>query len=221
MHKGHRDRVKNRFLNEGLDHFEDHQVLEFLLFYSIPVRDTNELAHTLIRRYGSLSAVFEADVEDLMTVPGIGKNSAVLLSLIPSLSRRYFKDKWGDKPQLNSSSKAGEYLISLFAGRSYEFFYLICLDAQNRVNHAALIHEGTIDQAAVYPRLIVEAALRHQSHSVILSHNHPGGTLRPSASDIEVTKIIKNALDPISIRVIDHIIVAGDRYFSFADNDMI
>lgn len=221
MHKGHRDRVKNRFLNEGLDHFEDHQVLEFLLFYSIPVRDTNELAHTLIRRYGSLSAVLEADVEDLMTVPGIGKNSAVLLSLIPSLSRRYFKDKWGDKPQLNSSSKAGEYLISLFAGRSYEFFYLICLDAQNRVNHAALIHEGTIDQAAVYPRLIVEAALRHQSHSVILSHNHPGGTLRPSASDIEVTKIIKNALDPISIRVIDHIIVAGDRYFSFADNDMI
>ena len=113
MHKGHRDRVKNRFLNEGLDHFEDHQVLEFLLFYSIPVRDTNELAHTLIRRYGSLSAVLEADVEDLMTVPGIGKNSAVLLSLIPSLSRRYFKDKWGDKPQLNSSSKAGEYLISL------------------------------------------------------------------------------------------------------------
>lgn len=221
MHRGHRERVKNRFLNEGLDSFEDHQVLELLLFYSIPMRDTNEIAHTLIKQYGSLSAVLEADVADLMTVPGIGKNSAVFLSLMPSIARRYFKDRWGDKPQLNSTTKAGEYLVSLFAGRSYELFYIICLDAQNRVNHAALVHEGTIDQATVYPRLVVEAALRHQSHSVLISHNHPGGTLRPSAADIEVTKLIKSALEPISIRVLDHIIVAGDRYFSFADSGLI
>lgn len=221
MHTGHRERVKNRFINEGLDNFEDHQVLELLLFYSIPVKDTNEIAHALIRRYGSLSAVLEADVADLMTIPGIGKNSAVFLSMLPSISRRYFKDRWGDKPQLNSTTRAGKYLVSLFAGRSYELFYIICLDAQNRVNHAALVHEGTIDQAAVYPRVVVETALRHQSHSVMIAHNHPGGTLRPSAADIEVTRLVKSALEPISIRVLDHIIVAGDGYFSFADKGII
>jgi DNA repair protein RadC len=134
VHTGHRDRVKNRFLREGLDSFEQHQVLELLLFYSIPRRDTNKLAHTLIKKYGTLSAVFEADPMDLMTVPGIGKNSAVLLSLIPSLARVYFKDKWGNKPKLNSTTRAGEYLVSLFSGRLYEVFYVICLDAQNRVN---------------------------------------------------------------------------------------
>ncbi|NMA96247.1 MAG: DNA repair protein RadC [Clostridiales bacterium] len=221
MHRGHRDRVKNRFLNEGLDGFEDHQILELLLFYSIPMRDTNELAHMLIDRYGSLSGVLEADVADLMTIPGIGKNSAVFLSLMPSVARRYFKDRWRDKPQIASTTKAGEYLISLFAGRLYELFYIICLDAQNRVNHAALVHEGTIDQAAVYPRLIVETALRHQSHSVLIAHNHPGGSLKPSAADIEVTNQIKRALEPISIRILDHIIVAGDKYFSFADSGLI
>lgn len=221
MHTGHRDRVKNRFLREGLDSFEQHQVLELLLFYSIPRRDTNKLAHTLINKYGSLSAVFEADPVDLMTVPGIGKNSAVLLSLIPSLARVYFKDKWGNKPKLNSTTKAGEYLVSLFSGRLYEVFYVICLDAQNRVNHSCLVHEGTIDQAPVYPRLIVEAALRHQARSVILAHNHPGGTLEPSAADLSVTGEIAAALETISVNVLDHIIVAGDSYISFADRGLL
>jgi DNA repair protein RadC len=221
LHQGHRQRLKDRFLNEGLDGFEDHQILELLLFFAIPYKDTNELAHSLLKRYGSLSAVFEADAHDLMTVPGIGPNSAVLLSLIPHLSRIYFKDKWGDKPQLNTSTKAGEYTIALLAGRMYEVFYVICLDAQNRVNHAALVHEGTIDQAPIYPRLIVETALRHKSNSVILAHNHPGGSLNPSTADIEATKVIKNALGAISINVVDHVIVAGDRYFSFADAGLI
>lgn len=221
MHTGHRDRVKNRFLREGLDSFEQHQVLELLLFYSIPRRDTNKLAHTLIKKYGTLSAVFEADPMDLMTVPGIGKNSAVLLSLIPSLARVYFKDKWGNKPKLNSTTRAGEYLVSLFSGRLYEVFYVICLDAQNRVNHSCLVHEGTIDQAPVYPRLIVEAALRHQARSVILAHNHPGGTLEPSAADLSVTGEIAAALETISVKVLDHIIVAGDSYISFADRGLL
>jgi DNA repair protein RadC len=221
VHTGHRDRVKNRFLREGLDSFEQHQVLELLLFYSIPRRDTNKLAHTLIKKYGTLSAVFEADPMDLMTVPGIGKNSAVLLSLIPSLARVYFKDKWGNKPKLNSTTRAGEYLVSLFSGRLYEVFYVICLDAQNRVNHSCLVHEGTIDQAPVYPRLIVEAALRHQARSVILAHNHPGGTLEPSAADLSVTGEIAAALETISVKVLDHIIVAGDSYISFADRGLL
>ena len=221
MHEGHRQRLKGRFLNEGLDNFEDHQILELLLFFCIPRKDTNEIAHDLLERYGSLSAVFEADAKDLMSVQGIGNNASLLLSLIPSISRAYFKDKWGNKPKLDSSYKAGEYVISLLSGRLYEVFYVICLDAQNRVNYAALVHEGTIDQAPIYPRLIVETALRHQSNSVILAHNHPGGTLRPSEADISATKVIKDSLEPISISVHDHIIVAGDKYFSFADSGLL
>ena len=221
LHTGHRKRLKNRFLEEGLDSFEPHQVLELLLFFSIPRRDTNEIAHKLLKKFGSLSGVFEADIKELVKVEGIGENSAFLISMIPQLSRRYLNDKWRDKPELNSSSKAGEYAISLFAGRTYEVFYVICLDAQNRVNYAALVHEGTINEAPIYPRIIVETALRHKANSVILAHNHPGGSLNPSRGDIEATKVIKNALESISIKVVDHIIVCGERYVSFAERGLL
>ncbi|AUG57775.1 RadC family protein [Acetivibrio saccincola] len=221
MHTGHRKRLKKRFLEEGLDSFEPHQVLELLLFFSIPRRDTNEIAHRLLKRFGSLSGVFEADIKDLMEVNGIGENSAFLISMIPQLSRRYLNDRWRDKPQLNSSSKAGNYAVSLFAGRTYEVFYVICLDAQNRVNYAALVHEGTINEAPIYPRIIVETALRHKANSVILAHNHPGGSLNPSRGDVEATKVIKNALESISIKVVDHIIVCGEKYVSFAERGLL
>lgn len=204
-----------------MDNFEPHQVLELILFYSIPRKDTNEIAHELLKKYGSISRVFEADIRDLMKTPGVGENTAFILSMVPSLSRRYFKDKWGTKPVIDSSTTAGQYAVSLFAGRMYEAFYLICLDSQNRVNFPELIQEGTINESPVYPRLIVEAALRHQSNSVILAHNHPGGSMKPSQADIEVTERIRTALEAISIHVIDHIIVAGDKYVSFAEKGLL
>lgn len=221
MHEGHRRRLKERFLKEGLDSFEKHQVLELLLFFSIPRKDTNEIAHELLNKYGSLSGVFEADPKDLANTPGIGESSALLLALIPDLSRRYFNDKWRDKPELNSSTKAGQYAVTLFSGRPYEVFYIISLDAQNRVNYAQVVHEGTINEAPVYPRLIVEAALRHKANSVILAHNHPGGSLNPSRADIEATNRIKTALEAISISVVDHIIVCGGKYVSFAERGLL
>ena len=141
--------------------------------------------------------------------------------MIPQMSRKYLNKKWGEKLLINSSTKSGEYAVSLFVGRTYEAFYVLCLDAQNRINNSALVHEGTINEAPVYPRLIVETALRHQANSVILAHDHPGGSLRPSSADIEVTKKIINALGAISIKVIDHIIVAGDKYYSFAEKGLI
>jgi DNA repair protein RadC len=192
-----------------------------MLFYSIPMKDTNELAHRMINEFGSLSGLFEAHPEEIVKRCNVTHNTAILVSMVPSLARRYFKDKWGDKPLLNSSSKAGEFAVSLFAGRTYEAFFVICLDSQNRVNHAALVHEGTINEAPVYPRIIAETALRHQANSVILAHNHPGGTLQPSIADIEVTKRIKAALEAMSISVVDHIIVAGEVYASFAEKGLI
>jgi DNA repair protein RadC len=187
----------------------------------VPRKDTNELAHTLLKKYGSLSAVFEAEPHDLAKTPGMGMHSAIMLSIIPSVARVYLKNKWGDRPRLCNTTEAGKYLISLFAGEKYEAFYLICLDAQNRVNYNALIHEGTIDQAAIYPRIIVEAAIRHQAYSVILAHNHPGGSINPSLHDIETTKEIVNALKTIAVAVMDHVIVAGDQFYSFAENELI
>ena len=221
LHDGHRKRIKARYLVEGLDSFPDHQVLEMLLFYCIPMKDTNELAHKMIREFGSLAGLMEADANDICTRCSVSENVAILVSVIPSLARRYVKGKWGDKPVLNSSTKAGEYATTLFVGRTYEAFYLICLDSQNRVNYAALVHEGTINEAPVYPRIIVETALRHQSNAVILAHNHPGGTMQPSKADIEVTKQIAATLEGISIQVADHIIVAGDRYFSFVEHNLL
>lgn len=221
MHEGHRKRLKERFLKEGLDSFEPHQILELILFFSIPRKDTNEIAHDLLEKYGSLSGVFEAEFKELIKMPWIGESSAILLTLIPDLARRYMNDKWRDKPELNSSTKAGQFAVTLFAGRQYEAFFVICLDAQNKVNYAELVHEGTINEAPVYPRLIVESALRHNANSVILSHNHPGGSLSPSKADIEATERICSALDGISIKVVDHIIVCGNNFTSMAEKGLI
>jgi DNA repair protein RadC len=221
MHEGHREKLKQRFLKEGLNAFEDHQVLEMLLFYTIPRRDTNEMAHRLLNKYGTLESLFDASPEDLMQKGGVTPNTAIFLSMVPQLARKYMLIKQGKRPVLDSSVKAGNYVISLFIGKNYEAFYVICLNSQNKINHTALVHEGTINEAPVYPRLIVETALRYKASSVILAHNHPGGSLKPSNADIEVTKKICNALKTISINVIDHMICAGNAYFSFAEQGLL
>jgi DNA repair protein RadC len=221
MHEGHREKLKQRFIKEGLNAFEDHQVLELLLFYTIPRRDTNEIAHRLLNKYGTLESLLDASPEDLMRNGGVTPNTAIFLSMIPQLARKYMLIKQGKKPVLDSSVKAGNYVISLFIGKTYEAFYVICLNSQNKVNYTALVHEGTINEAPVYPRLIVETALRHKASSVILAHNHPGGSLKPSNADIEVTRKICDALKTISINVIDHMICAGNAYFSFAEQGLL
>jgi DNA repair protein RadC len=221
LHAGHRQRVRDRYLSEGLDAFKDHEVLELLLFYCMPKRDTNPVAHAMLREYGSLSGLFEADPRDIERRCGLSIATAILLTMAGPLTRRYLKQRWGDRPILGTSARAGEFAVSLFAGRPYEVFYVICLDAQNRVNHAALVHEGTLNEAPVYPRLIVEAALRHKANSIILSHNHPGGSLLASGPDLDVTRRIRSALTPISIPVVDHIIVAGERYASLAEQGLL
>lgn len=220
-HKGHREKLKQRFIEEGLGSFADHQVLEMLLFYTIPRKDTNEMAHRLLEKFGTLESLFDASPEELMRKGDVTRNTAVFLSMIPELARRYMIIKQGKKPILDSSSKAGEFVKSLFIGKNYEAFYVCCLNSQNQLNYAALVHEGTINEAPVYPRLIVETALRYQASSVILAHNHPGGSQRPSGADIEVTRKICDALKTISITVIDHMIAAGDSYYSFAENGLL
>ncbi len=221
IHTGHRKRLKERFIREGIDYFEEHQILELLLFYGIPRKDTNEIAHGLINEFKDLAGVLDAKVEDLQKVEGVGESAATLLTLMAPLSRRYQSCKFKGKHQLNSSQKAGEFAMHLFTDLPYECFYLICLNNQNQVRHAVKTFEGTINEAAVYPRLVVETALKHRASSVILAHNHPGGSIKPSQGDIQVTKRIKEALDAIDIKVVDHIIVGDNRYYSFAEDRLV
>ena len=219
IHLGHRDRLRSRFLEEGLDGFEDHQVLELLLFQAIPRGDTNPIAHRLITRFGSLAAVLEADPTDLATVDGVGQRAAAFLSMIPAVTRRYFHDRVaGDRAQLATSEAVAEYVVPLMAGRSEEVFYVLCLDTQCRVQYAAVVSEGTVKDAHVHPRHVVEAALRHRAASVVLAHNHPAGTAKPSKHDHRLTETLVQALGPLEIRVLDHIIVAGEDWYSFARN---
>ena len=216
LQKGHRERFRERYLKEGLDNFEDHQVLELLLFQAIPRLDTNPVAHMLMQKFGSLSAVLEADPKDLAVVEGVGVKAAAFLGMIPQVTRRYFLDriKHTRKP-LNTSEAAAEYLVPLMAGRSEEVFYVICLDSQLRILYPALISEGTVKDAYVHPRHVVEAAVRHKAASVILAHNHPAGSLRPSHHDHAITKRLVQALGGIDIKVVDHVIVAGEQFYSF------
>lgn len=217
VHRGHRRRVRHRFLEEGLDGFEHHQVLELLLFFAIPRRDTNELAHMLLRRYGSFSGVLDADPKDLADSEGIGEAAATLLSLVPAVARRYQHDRCELREcSLNSSEKAAEFIVPLMAGRTDEVFYVLCLDTQLRVIVPALVGHGSVSQAHVEPRHVVEATLRHKSHAVILAHNHPTGSARPSTADHRVTQTLVDALGLIGIRVLDHLIVAGENWFSFS-----
>lgn len=222
IHEGHRKRIKDRFLKEGgMENFEDHQVLEMLLFFTTPRKDTNPLAHELIRSYGSLSAVLEADVKDLMKIKGVTENTAFMLSSIPSVIRAYSKDKLREKPALDNIPAIKEYTKSLFIGRFYEAFYVICLDIKKRVNFVALINSGTLDETSVYIRIILETALRHKADSVIFAHNHPGGSATPSMEDINLTNKATSALNAASISVADHIIVSEEYSYSFLENNML
>lgn len=221
IHEGHRQRVRNRYLKEGGSAFENHQLLELILFSCIPMKDTNELAHNLLREFGSLSMLLEADPRDIMRRCKITEKVAVFLSAQYELMKRCYNEKWEEKPVLDSSPLVGEYTISLLKYTKYERFYVICLDSQNRLINSVMIAEGTVDEATVYIRKVVEAVLQHQASSVILAHNHPGGSLDPTEEDVATTNRIVMALNLIEVTVMDHIIVADNLYFSFAENEMI
>ncbi len=220
-HGGHRQRMKERFIEQGLEGFAPHEALELLLFYAIPQKDVNPLAHTLIDRFGSFSNVLEAPVSELSTIPGIGPSTAAFITLIPHLARYYARSKAKPKQVLTNVQAAGEFCVSLFHGRANETFILIGLDIGARVIAEIVIASGTIDESTVYPRRVAQAVLNAHAHSVILTHNHPGGTLAPSPDDIETTRQIAVLLSSFDVNVLDHIIVADDHYYSFNQNGLI
>lgn len=220
--KGHRQRLRDRYINAGLENLKDHEVLEMLLYYVYARADTNRIAHALIARFGELSAVFDASADALQEVSGVGEQAAVLLNMQPALLRRYHHAKIKrDKPVLNTSINVANYLRSLLIARTQEAFYLLCLDSRLRVNFPALVSLGTVKEAYVHPRKVVELALRHNASSVILAHNHPSGHLEASEPDKVLTKRLVQVLGLIGIPVLDHIIVADNKTLSFAEQGIM
>ncbi|MBQ7492222.1 MAG: DNA repair protein RadC [Clostridia bacterium] len=220
VHDGHRQRMIQRFLQEGLDGFEEHQILEMLLFYSIPRRDTNETAHRLIDAFGSLSGVLDAPYQELLNVTGIGENTAAMLKLLPALTRVYQSAAVKDI-RINSSAAAGEYLLPRFIGRRDEAVFLVCLDVKGQVLSCNLLHEGSVNSAEVNIRKIMSTVLKYNAVNVILAHNHPGGVALPSDEDLATTRRIRDALAPMDVTLVDHIIVAGGDYVSLADSGFL
>ena len=221
LHAGHRQRLKEQCLENGFDGLPSHQVLELLLFYAMPYKDTNELAHRLLDRFGSFAGVVNADYQELLQVNGVGPNTACLLALLPEFFRRYQLDMFGKRPRIADRQQLAEYAQALLAGKHYEAMYIVCMDAQRRVTGAPVLGEGTLSEVVVYPRNTVEMALRYQAKYVVLAHNHPGGTLRPSSADVQLTDQLRAVLRAVGITVLDHVIVAGDGYYSFADHGLI
>ena len=218
IHDGHREGLRERFLEHGLDHFQDHNVLEFLLSFCIPRVDTNPVAHRLLDKFGTLSAVFDAPIEDLLAVQGVGKNTAVFLKAIPQISRRYEISKFGSHKILDSTKKAGAFLIPRFYAEQDEVVYLVCLDAKCKVLNCQQLARGSVNSTNVNVRRIVERALVYNASHVILAHNHPSGIALPSPEDKVTTRRIQEALAPVGITLMDHIIVADGDFVSLADS---
>lgn len=219
IHKDHRKRVRARFIQEGnLDSFEYHQILELILFYAIPRRDTNELAHYLISEYGSFHELLNAKPEELMKRCSISESAAVLITMIPCIARRYLYSVWKSENSkvVTSLSTASECFTSLLAGKPFESFYMLCLDINKRLKKVVKISDGNHSSSPVYVENVVSSALLHSTSFVIIGHNHPSQTKKPSGSDVDITQNIKRALEPLGIKMLDHIIVCGEENYSFA-----
>lgn len=218
VHKGHRERLKARFLETGLDSFTDVQALELLLFYAIPQKDTNPIAHALLDRFGSLSQVLDAPLEALKKVPGISDHSASLLRLVTELARFYQVDSAQRTEVLTSLDACGRYLVPRFFGRKVETVFLLCLDAKCKVLCCREIGEGSVNAASISVRKVVEAALSANATSVVLAHNHPSGVALPSTDDVQTTRRIAAALSAVEVKLIDHIVVAEGDFISMVQS---
>lgn len=218
IHDGHRQRLKDRFLREGLDNFEELYVLELLLFYAIPRKDTNPAAHALLERFGSLTGVFGATVEELEKVPGISHNAATLLRLVHQTGR-YYQVKRAETGQiLRTIEQCGNYLIPHFYGRENETVFLLCLDAKCKVLGCKLVGEGSVNSANIPIRRVVEIALNTNATTVILAHNHPSGLAIPSADDVQTTLRVARAMEAVEITLADHIVVADSDFVSMVQS---
>lgn len=212
VHEGHRQRLKNKFIENGFQGFEPHNILELLLFYSIPRKDTNEIAHNLINRFGSLKNVFNASYNELMTVDGIKENSATLIKMVPQIAKEYVNSSLAKNAIFNNANSIGEYFINKYMGEKHEIVYIMLLSNKFELLSVEKIHEGSVSSAHVSTRKILEYVVKHNASMVVLAHNHPEGTVCPSMNDITTTANLMAALDACEVKFVEHFIIAGNEF---------
>ena len=217
----HRERLKSKFIDSGLDALLDYEALELLLSFSILRRDVKPLAKDLLREFGSIKGVMDAELSALVRIKGITMHTAILIKLAKDIGALYLKDKAGEKIQISCTAELLNYCKMSFGGLKDERFCIISLNAQNRVIEMDIIQEGIVNQAVVYPRKVLECCLKRKASSIILVHNHPSGHVRPSEADIRLTKPIQDTAKVMDIAVHDHIIIGDNATFSFREEGII
>ena len=216
LHKGHRERLRNRVKKESLINFEDYQVLEYILTFVIPQKDTNPLAHRLINTFGSISKVLEANVEELKKVDGIGDVTAMFLNSYLGVMYHYEKDKSTKDIIIDTPKKASAYFNALLKHNKKEEVYLACLDKNFRLVYTTTLKTGDENKVSITPRNILDIVIRHNASNIIICHNHPNGSPNPSSEDIKFTHDLTLSLILGDIKLLDHIVIGKSGYFSFA-----
>lgn len=219
MHDGHRERMRKKLTENDDAAFYDHELLEMLLYSTIPQRDTNPLAHSLIEEFGSFSAVFDASYEELLKVKGIGVTSATLLKLIPRVAESYLNDKNSFNGEvIRNGDDAFNYVLPKYVKLTEEMSSALFLSNAGKVLGWEKLGGGTVNVTEIPVRKLVSQSLKYNATQAILFHNHPSGIAVPSKSDVITTRNIIEALKPISVKLVDHIVIAGRDYVSMASS---
>lgn len=216
IHKGHRDKVKKRYYESGMNGMPDHNILELLLFFGIPQKDTNPIAHELINKFGSFSGVLEAKMSDLQSVKGMTESAACLLTMILPVYKRYVNDLHKKKRKFETTKEIADYLRPLYLDTQNERIYVLCFDKDERLIACRAATEGTRGHTSFDCNTLASIILEVKAKKVILSHNHPNGTLSPSEDDIAVTETAREFLSYLGVQLLDHIIITDKSYFSMA-----
>jgi DNA repair protein RadC len=220
-HLGHRKRLKERYEKAGMEGLQDYEILELLLFYAIPQGDVKARAKELLKRFGSLKGVLDADLKALREVPGIGGHSSLFFRVVRDVRTLYLRQGAELKDQISSTKELIDYCLASMGGLKDEHFAVIYLNARNRIIQVETIQEGIVNQAVVYPRKVLEKALKHKASAIILVHNHPSGHVRPSDADIRLTRVLQDAARVMDIVLHDHLIVGENRFFSFREEGIL
>jgi len=219
--EGHRKRLREKFIKSGLKGFHDYEIVELLLSLGTPRKDCKQQAKEAIKKFKTLRGVLEAPPEELQQIDGIGAHSAFGIKLMQAVAREFLKEKIIDKPIYKSSQEIFDYLYHSMRDLKKELFKVIYLNSQNQIIETEDLFEGTINSSSISPREVIESAIKYNAASLIFVHNHPSGNPEPSQSDKEITRDLVYAGSIMRIRVLDHIIIGNNRYFSFAGEGLI
>jgi DNA repair protein RadC len=220
-HEGHRKRLREKFLKSGLSGFHDYEIVELLLSLGTPRRDCKPAAKEAIKRFQTLRGVLEASTEDLQQIDGIGAHSAFGIKLVQEVAREFLHSKILDKPFYHSSQEIFDYLYHAMRGLKKEVFKVMYLTSQNQIIDTVDLSEGTVNSSAVSPREVMEGALKNNAAALVFVHNHPSGAIEPSVNDKSLTRELVYAGKVMRIKVLDHIIIGDNRYYSFTGEGLI